>query len=97
MTNTATRTATEASAIAALSVAVGFATGGAYLAAGIAGVIGLALLGAYEYLNLKMVSLDEDQIEQLSEVASDRLQEQLDNQFGSNDAPDPNRSDDSEQ
>jgi len=76
MAGTKARTATEASAIAALSVGVTLAASGAYLPAAVAGVVGIALLAVYEHLNLSGVRLDKDQIKDFSEFAGEQIEEE---------------------
>jgi uncharacterized membrane protein (DUF4010 family) len=76
MTGTKTRTTTEASAIAALSVGITLAASGAYLPAAVAGVIGIALLAVYEHLNVSALRLDKEQIRDFSEFAGEEIEEQ---------------------
>jgi hypothetical protein len=76
MPGTKTQTATEASAITALSVGVTLAASGAYLPAGVAGVVGIGLLAVYEHLNLSGVRLEKEQIRDFSEFAGEQIEEE---------------------
>lgn len=70
-----TRTATEASAVVAISVAVALAFSGAYIAAGIAGLAGVVLFVLYERYGIDSISVSEEQVEEYSTLAADEVQE----------------------
>jgi hypothetical protein len=76
MAGTKTQTATEASAITALSVGVTLAASGTYLPAAVAGVVGIALLAVYEHFNLSGVRLSNEQIRDFSEFAGEQIEEE---------------------
>ena len=73
MADTKTRTATEASAVTALAVAVGFAFSGTWIPAVVAGIVGVALFAAYEYMEVDHISLSEEEIERISQKADEQL------------------------
>jgi hypothetical protein len=70
-----TQTPTGASAVTALSVAAMFAVNGRYIEAGVAGLIGVALMGAYHYLQMEDFKVDEETIEDISEEAGSAIEE----------------------
>lgn len=76
--SSAKRTATEASAVAAVAVAVALATSGAYIAAGVAGLMGVALFFAYEQLQIETITLDPELIERLSVQAEEEIEDAVD-------------------
>lgn len=73
MADLKTRTATEASAVAALAVAVGFAFSGAWIPAAVASLVGVGLFAAYEYMEIETISLSEEQIEKIGETADEAV------------------------
>jgi hypothetical protein len=72
------RTATEASAVTAIAVAVTLATSGAYIAAGVAALMGVALFFAYEHLQIETITLDPELIERVSKSAEDEIEDAVD-------------------
>jgi len=72
-----TKAGTEASGIVALTVAVTFAMNGAYIPAGIAGLIGILLLIAYEYLGYTELDLTRDEVREVSAEAGGRIEDEL--------------------
>jgi len=73
-----TRTATEASAVVALAAAVSFSFGGAYIAAGIATLIGVLLFVLYERFGISSIELNEDEVEFVSSEGEELVEEALD-------------------
>lgn len=76
------RTATEASAVAAIVVAVTFAFSGAWIPAGISAIIGIALFAAYEYLGMEDISFTEDEIKRMVKDAEDIGEHAADGEYG---------------
>jgi len=72
------RAATEVSAVAAITVAVSLALSGAYVAATIAGLIGLALFVAYERLQIDSITLDPELVRELSNRSAGEIRDALD-------------------
>lgn len=78
MMNNKSRTATEATATAAIAVAAGLAFSGAYLPAAIAALIGVGLFAAYEKFGIDGVSISEEQLEDYSRQGADVVEDTVD-------------------
>lgn len=72
---TLTRTATEGSAITAFTVFVTLFASGHYVPAGVSLAIGFALLFAYEYFGVEGISINEEQIEDVSHGTADEIED----------------------
>jgi len=69
------RTATEVSAVASIAVAVSLALTGAYIAAVIAALTGVALFIAYEKLQIESITLDPELVRRLSMLSEEKIEE----------------------
>jgi len=76
--STTKRTATEASAVASIAIAVSLALSGAYIGAGVAALIGIALLVAYEKLKIKSIDLDPELIEEIANKSQKEIEQAID-------------------
>lgn len=72
------RTTTEVSGMTAIAVAVSLALEGMLLPAGVALLMGVALLVVYEYLGIENLGYSEEEIEDTAEDVGETVEDEFD-------------------
>jgi|AKVG01.1.fsa_nt_gi hypothetical protein len=73
MKNESKRTATEASAVLAISTGITLVTSGNYVGGGGAILVGVGLFIAYERMAIRTIDIDRQDIQNLTETADELL------------------------